>query len=150
MGINGGTHPGCEPAGPGQTYQSLSPLTFSGASLGLTIPTIARKGVFVIVTFTGDPGAQVFLNDELTTTFQPAQSWRGVLLSAFPSSSIGPARSRRWGVIPPSGVLTANYRVPTLPPGEQSQTRFLQAYQIRPNGLTLGTFKTLTVLDSAF
>ncbi len=141
---------GCDPALPGAAYAGEPGFTFSVASLGFTIPAIAREGEFVTVTFTGLPGAKVFLNDELTTTFEAVASRRGVLLSPFPEAQIGPARSRRWGTIPASEVLTAKYRVPMLPPGEDAQTRFLQAYRIGPNGITLGSFRTLTVLDSAF
>jgi hypothetical protein len=145
-----GTSGGCDPALPGAAYAGEPGFTFGVASLGFTIPAVAHEGEFVTVTFTGLPGAQVFLNDELTTTFQAVASWRGILLSPFPEAQIGPARSRRWGTIPASEVLTAQYRVPMLPPGVEAQTRFLQAYRIGPNGITLGTFRTLTVLDSAF
>ncbi len=124
--------------------------TFQAASIGLSIPSIATEGTFVQVTFTGPPGAKVFLNDELTTTFVALASWRGVLISPFPESPFGAARTRRFGTIPASGTLTASYRVPMLLPSEQAQTRFLQAYRIGANGITLGTFRTLTVLDSAF
>jgi hypothetical protein len=145
-----GNEGGCDPAPQGPAYAGEEGFTFSVASLGFTIPAVAREGDFVAVTFTGVPGAQVFLNDGLATTFQAVASWRGVLLSPFPDSIIGPARSRRWGTIPASGVLTAKYRVPTLMPSEEAHTRFLQAYRIGPNGITLGTFRTLTVLDSTF
>jgi hypothetical protein len=141
---------GCDPVAPGNAYSGVPGFTFSVASVGFMMPGVAREGEFVIVQFTGAPGAQVFLNDELTTTFDGVASWRGVQLSPFADSLIGPARARRWGTIPASGVLTASYRVPMLLPGEQAQTRFLQAYRIGSNGITLGTFRTLTVLDSAF
>lgn len=139
------------PGDSGQPFPHATPFVFSAPNLGFSIPAVAREGTHVTVTFTGPPGAHVFLNDELTTTFQGVPSWRGVLLSPFPTSnSSGPVRTRRWGVIPASGELTQVYGVPMLPAGVEAQTRFLQAYRIGPNGLTLGSFKTLTVLDSAF
>jgi hypothetical protein len=147
---NGHDYESCTPIAPGAAYAGATPFTFSVPSLGFTIPAVAREGEFVTVTFTGLPGAKVFLNDELTTTWEAVASQRGVLLSPFPEAQIGPARSRRWGTIPASELLTAQYRVPMLPPGVEAQTRFLQAYRIGRNGITLGTFRTLTVLDSAF
>lgn len=139
------------PADPGQAYPLATPFVFSVPSVGFALPAVAREGTLVTVTFTGPVGAHVFLNDEPTTTFQGVLSWRGVLLSPFPTPSASvPTRSRRWGAIPASGYLTQVYRVPTLPAGVEAQTRFLQAYRVAANGLTLGSFTTLTVLDSAF
>jgi hypothetical protein len=138
------------PADPGQQYPADDPLTIEAASLGLSIPSIAREGQFVTATFIGPPGARVFVNDQTTTTFEASLSWRGVLLSPFDTSG-PPAREIKWGVIPASGVLTRTYAVPTLPAGEEAHTRYLQAYRVGPDGrITLGSFRTLTVLDSAF
>jgi hypothetical protein len=91
----------------------------------------------------------VFVNDRLTTTFEALASWRGVLLAPFAPDG-APVREIKWGVIPSSGELKRTYHVPQLPPGEEAQTHFLQAYRIGANGITLGTFRTLTILDSAF
>ncbi len=125
------------------------PFQYVVSSLELSLPAVARAGTFLTLTFAGDPGDHVYLNDELTTTFALVPSWRGVVIAPFPSATSGPARARRWGVIPASGVLTQVYRAPALPAGVEAQTRFLQAYRIRANGLTLGSFATLTVLDSS-
>lgn len=134
---------------PAPAYYDEVPFQFAVPNIGFMSPHIAREGTFVHVKFIGPPGARVFLNDNLTTTFEGVASWRGVLISPFPPSG-GPARTIKWGVIPSSGELTRTYPVPQLPPGEEAQTRFLQAYRIGPNGVTLGSFRTLTVLDSAF
>ncbi len=147
--INGSQYKFCGPVAPGIAYSGIPAFTFSVASLGFTIPAVAREGTHVTVTFTGEPGSRVYLNDQLTTTFEATASWRGVLLSPFPTAS-APAREIKWGVIPASGVLTRTYPVPQLPPGVQAQTRYLQPYRLGANGITLGSFRTLTVLDSAF
>jgi hypothetical protein len=150
-GANTGPNPfECPRGQPGANFPMSTPFTFAVPNIGFTIPHIAREGTFVQVKFIGPPGARVFLNDELTTTFESVPSWRGVLLSPFPSRGSGPERERRWGIIPASGELNQLYKVPMLPSGEQAQTRFLQAYRVGANGITLGTFRTLTVLDSAF
>jgi hypothetical protein len=139
----------CDPPEFGQTFAGdLTPFSFTAASLGFSIPSIAREGDLVTVTFTGPPGARVYLNDRTTTTFQAVASWRGVLLAPFASAG-APEREIKWGVIPSSGELKRTYPVPQLAPGEEAQTRFLQAYRVGPNGITLGTFRTLTVLDSS-
>jgi hypothetical protein len=141
--------PGCVPATQGAMYADTQPFEFSADSLGFSIPVAAREGEFVTATFTGPPGSRVYVNDRLTTTFEAVASWRGVLLAPF--APVGaPMREIKWGVIPASGTLTRTYAVPELPAGEQAQTRFLQAYRIGANGITLGTFRTLTILDSAF
>lgn len=149
----GNQNPSCPPTQPGASYPVGSPFTFSVPSIGFSIPSIAREGTYVTVKFTGPPGAHVFLNDEPRTMFVAVPSWRGVLLSPFPernASGPGATRSRRWGVIPASGELTQVYKVPMLPAGVQAETRYLQAYRIGANGMTLGSFRTMTVLDSAF
>jgi hypothetical protein len=138
------------PADPGEQYYGPLPFVLPASSLGFAIPSIARAGEFLTVTFTGTPGSRVYLNDDLTTTFEAVPSWRGVLLAPFPRSTAAPVRAIKWGVIPASGVLTRTYNAPQLPLGVQAQTRFLQAYRIGANGITLGSFRTLTVLDSAF
>jgi hypothetical protein len=139
----------CGPAFEGPAYSDLLPFQFQAASLGFSMPAIAREGDFVTVTFTGPPGAHVFVNDRLTTTFEAVASWRGVSLAQFPPDG-APMREIKWGVIPSSGELKRTYHVPQLPPGEEAQTRFLQAYRVGANGITLGSFRTLTILDSAF
>ncbi len=126
------------------------PFQYVVSSLELTLPAIAREGEFLTLTFTGDPGDHVYLNDGVETTFDLVPSYRGVVVAPFPTSSAGPVRERRWGVIPASGVLKQIYRAPILPPGVEAQTRFLQAYRVRANGITLGSFAALTVLDSSF
>jgi hypothetical protein len=147
--IGGSGNAQCNPVGTGPAYSGgISPLVFSVPSVGFSIPSIAREGELVTVKFTSTPGAHVYLNDRTTTTFQPVESWRGVLLSPFPAASAA-TREIKWGVIPASGVLTRTYRVPPLQPGVQAQTRFFQAYRVGPNGITLGSFRTLTVLDSS-
>ncbi len=133
---------------PGAQYVGDVPFQFSASGLGFAIPSVAREGQPLTVTFTGVPGSRVFLNDSLATTFEGTPSWRGVLLSPFPARG-APIREIKWGVIPTSGVLTRTYNVPQLPAGEQAQTRFLQAYRVGANGITLGSFRTLTVLDSS-
>jgi hypothetical protein len=151
LGGTQGTNPfGCPPGQQGPTYPDQTPFTFGVPSIGFMSPHVAREGDFVVVKFIGPPGAHVYLNDELTTTFEGVASWRGVLLSPFPERGSGPERTRRWGVIPSSGELNQVYKVPMLPSGVQAQTRFLQAYRIGANGITLGSFRTLTVLDSSF
>jgi hypothetical protein len=128
-----------------------SPFFYSVSSLGLRLPSIAEEGDHFQIEFSGDPGDQVYLNDGLETseTFDLVASWRGVVVAPFPPPS--PAtRARRWGVIPASGLLKQIYRAPTLPAGVEAQTRFLQVYRIGASGLTLGSFTTLTVLDSSF
>ncbi len=128
-----------------------SPFFYSVSSLGLRLPSIAEEGDYFLIEFTGDPGDHVYLNDGLETSesFDLVASWRGVVVAPFPPPS--PAtRARRWGVIPASGLLKQIYRAPTLPAGVEAQTRFLQVYRIGANGLTLGSFTTLTVLDSSF
>jgi hypothetical protein len=136
------------PADPGEPYSDDFPFLFAASGLGFAIPSIAREGTFVTVTFTGAPGSRVYLNDSLETTFEGVPSWRGVLLAPFLREG-APVRQIKWGVIPASGELTRTYAVPLLPAGEQAQTRFLQAYRIGANGITLGSFRTLTVLDSS-
>ncbi len=133
---------------PAPAYYDEVPFQFAVPSIGFMSPHIAREGTFVHVKFIGPPGARVFLNDELTTTFEAVASWRGVLISPFPPTG-APVRAIKWGVIPASGELTRTYAVPQLPAGEQAQTRFLQAYRVGANGITLGSFRTLTILDSA-
>ncbi len=147
--VNGPGSSECNPANPGPQYSGVLPFEFSVASIGFSIPAIAREGDFVTATFTGPPGARVYVNDRLTTTFEAVASWRGVLLAPFAPDG-APTREIKWGVIPASGELKRTYHVPQLPPGVEAQTRFLQAYRIGANGITLGTFRTLTILDSAF
>jgi hypothetical protein len=143
----------------GELYPDGTPFQFATWGVGFSLPSVAREGEDVLITFTSDTVDEsglispdpVFLNDSLSTTFEGAPSWRGVLLAPFPTPTPGPQRERRWGVVPPStgdGVLSQVYRVPQLPPGVQAQTRFLQAYRKGPGGITLGGFRTLTVLDS--
>jgi hypothetical protein len=146
-GNPGGGNPAC-PASPGPQYSDDVPFTFATSALGFAIPSVAREGQSVTVTFTGVPGSRVFLNDSLETTFQGLPSWRGVLISPFPDRG-APLREIKWGVIPASGELNRTYHVPQLPSGVEAQTRFLQAYRVGANGITLGSFRTLTVLDSA-
>jgi hypothetical protein len=147
------------PVDNGDLYPDGTPFLFATWGIGFSLPSVAREGEDVLITFTSDTVNEagmiqpdpVFLNDGLLTTFEALPSWRGVLLSPFPTPTPGPQRERRWGVIPPAqgdGVLSQVYRVPQLPPGVQAQTRFLQAYRKGPNGITLGGFRTLTVLDS--
>lgn len=140
-------------ADPGPQYASTggaSPFFYVVSNLGLRTPSIVHEGEYFQIEFTGDPGDQVYLNDGLSTsdTFDLVASWRGVVVAPFPPAS--PAtRARRWGVIPASGHLKQIYRAPILPGGVEAETRFLQAYRIGANGLTLGDFATLTVLDSS-
>jgi hypothetical protein len=147
------------PAPPGGANQGpqyaatggASPFFYSVSSLGLRVPSIAEEGDSFQIEFSGDPGDRVYLNDGLETseTFDLVASWRGVVVAPFPPQS--PAtRARRWGVIPASGLLKQIYRAPLLAPGVEAQTRFLQVYRIGASGLTLGSFTTLTVLDSSF
>ncbi|MFN0243617.1 MAG: hypothetical protein ACKVWV_12050 [Planctomycetota bacterium] len=143
------------PTGPGadhgEAFSSADPFVYGVPSLGFATEAVAREGTTVDVTFTGEPGDQVYLNDALSTVFQGVPSWRGFVIAPFASANHpGAPRVRRWGVIPASGVLTKTYRVPALPSGVEAQTRFLQAYRLHGTGLTLGSFATLTVLDSAF
>ncbi len=147
--INGPGSFKCDPVSAGPPFSGIPPFSFSVPSLGFSMPAIAREGEFVTVTFTGPPGARVHVNDRLTTTFEAVASWRGVLLAPFAPDG-APTREIKWGVIPASGELKRTYHVPQLPPGVEAQTRFLQAYRIGANGITLGTFRPLTILDSAF
>jgi hypothetical protein len=148
VSINGPGTTECDPANAGPAFSGIPQFQLSAASLGFSIPSIAREGDIVTVKFTGPPGSRVSLNDQLTTTFEPLASLRGVLLSPFPAAG-APTREIKWGVIPASGELMRTYHVPQLSPGVQAQTRFLQAYRVAANGITLGSFRTLTVLDSA-
>jgi hypothetical protein len=47
-------------------------------------------------------------------------------------------------------VLTRVYHTPALPAGVEAPMRFHQDYRICANGLTLGSFATLTVPGSHF
>ncbi len=143
--------PGADPGPQYSATGGASPFFYNVSSLGLRVPSIAEEGDYFQIEFTGDPGDHVYLNDGLETSesFDLVPSWRGVVVAPFPPNT-PPTRARRWGVIPASGVLKQVYRAPVLPAGVESQTRFLQAYRVRASGITLGSFTTLTVLDSSF
>lgn len=134
---------------PGPQFIGGPPLSYTGFGLDLSMPAVAQENTFITLTFSGLPGDHVYLNDGLDTTFTPVDAWRGVVIAPFPPASGVPLRTRRWGVIGSwSTTVTALYRVPMLPVGVEAQTRFLQAYAVRADGITLGSFATLTVLDS--
>lgn len=129
-----------------QTTGSGSLFTFAVSPLSLDAPSIVRAGQSITITVHGDPGDRISLLESDETVFQNIPSWRGFLLV----ERTVPSRVRKLGVVPTSGVLTRTVHAGELPSGVESKTRYVQVYRTRGDGITLGGFVPLTVVDAAF
>lgn len=130
---------------PGAPIIGGPPLEHFVTSVHLSAPAAAIHGSSVPLTFRGQPGDHVFLNESLTTTYSVVPRFRGVVLVPFPAANVA---VHKWGVIPPSGVLTRHYSLPTLPTGVNGRTHFLQAYCGGANGVTLGNSVAIAAVRS--
>ena len=149
---------GGAPGGPGSCNGSTGApgLPFSGtgthvdfqvAKLQMQAPWLARESTPLPITLQGEPGVEVYLIASDKTIFAGAATWRGVRVVR----KVGPLDPQIvLGTMPPSGVMTVNLPIPMLAPSEQAHTYFLQAYRRGPNGIVMGSFSTLTVLDQSF
>ncbi len=112
-------------------------------ALRLTVPTVAREGETITLTFQGASGDRVTLLLGHKTGFRERNN--GVTL-------IGAPVSRYFmGTIGPSGVLSVSTVVPALSPGVGADNVWLQALAWHTNRtLTFGSFSVVTVLDSVY
>jgi hypothetical protein len=132
---------------------------FAVPHLKLTTPSVVRELQTVPLTVHGRPGDDIYLYMSQETPFRGLPSWHGVQLATYPPpSSTAPPGTKpltryRWilGTIPASGVLDTSFSFPDLGANVSAQTWFLQAWRHSPvDGYTLGSFRALTVLDSAY
>jgi hypothetical protein len=143
----GGAAPPCGTAGPtGAPVENSGTLNSDPTTaLSLTAPTVAREGQAITLTFTGAPGDLVNLIAGTQTTFQELPM--GPLL-VQPGATAIPLRGPL-GMIGPSGVLTASYHLPLLPPGVGALNLWFQGLARHADGKrTLGSFTVVTVIDS--
>lgn len=120
--------------------------TYAVSPLALDAPNVVRAGSAITLTIYGDPGDPVYLLESDETAFQFIPSWRGFVLVERST----PSRVKKLGRVPASGVMTRTYHAGDLPNGVESKTRHLQIYRILGNGVTLGGYAPLTVVDAAF
>lgn len=120
---------------------------YAGSSLELSARTPVREGTTLLLTLRGDPGsvACVIASDE--TVFLDVPLLAGIRIVPLPML---PARVRKFGPIPTSGVLFVPWPIASLPTGVDVAPQYLQAYALRSGSATIGTFVPVVVLDAAF
>jgi hypothetical protein len=148
-GVGGQACGGLFPPGPDGVPRSGEGSTFDFAvpKLVLDAARVAREQSVVPMTIRGRPGDELSLVFGSFTPFRAASSLKGVLLGRSPA----PQFVAMLGPIPASGELQTSLVVPELGPGIASKTWFLQIWSWNPvDGVTLGSFSPLTLLDSSY
>lgn len=157
QGGGGAGQPGQAITGSGQIF------VFSQPKIRFEVPSPVRELQTVTLVVRGRPGDEVRMFKALHSPFLPMAMWHGVVLARNPESmrqlDLGkrfglPATPQAYtilGIIPASGVLTLNYQFGDLGPFTTEQTWFLQAWRDSPiDGLTVGSMRAVTVLDSSY
>jgi len=121
--------------------------TYSASRIEMQVPSVAREGTNLPLTIRAQPGDEVFLSSSRETVFDVMPSWSGVLLA----NQVTSPRIMILGSVPPSGILNVTLSIPDQGPGFSASTRFLQVLRRSSTGqVTLGSFATVTVLDSVY
>jgi predicted outer membrane repeat protein len=126
------------------------------AGAGLVIPYAGSARVFTAERITGDrelwnvsvsgvPGDRVFLVDNDRPTLTAAQPVLGVTLVPQPPGALA-----QLGVIPASGVLSVQARIPGLPAGASTRQRFVQGLVLDSAGQSWPSTPLLRVELSRF
>jgi len=126
---------------PGSVFTQLA-----GTARRAAMRVPVREATVVPVVLTGVPGELAYLTEWNDAGFLYIPLYGGVRLERAPL-----LRRIPMGIVPPSGTLASTLTIPSLPPGIQARTYFLQAYFVDPtNAVRLGSAFGQVVLDSSF
>lgn len=119
--------------------------TLAGPVTQLEFPRVAREATTVNVMVASAPGAVGFLFASQNAAHTSNAAYNGPILVKGPYEVRTPL-----GALP-SGSTTLSLQLPTLPPGVESQTWFVQALVRSPTGGTFaGECRPLVIVDDAF
>jgi hypothetical protein len=138
---------GCgNPGNPGLSYQihNGSAGVLVGSPREITLQSLAYEGSLIAFTAVGAPGERVHVTVSSAPDFQFDPALLGCRLQRFPLLQT----SAPLGVIPVSGVLQTQLRMPTLRAGDQAGTFIVQALFVSPGGAAqLGNATAIALAD---
>lgn len=119
--------------------------TLAGPITQLELPRVAREATTVNVMVTSAPGAVGFLFASQHAAHTSNAAYNGPILVKGPYEVRTPLGALA------SGATTLSLQLPTLPPGVESQTWFVQALVRSPSGGAFaGECRPLVIVDDAF
>ena len=144
--IGGPSNPCNGPPGlPLELVDGATSTSLPGIARRLSSSSIVRAGSGLTLTFEAPPGEVALL------TVSAAPGWRDRIPWQYgPALGSGPAWAGAVGIVPASGSLTRVFTMPTIPLGEDSDVRYLQAAFLAPGESRLGSPSTVVVLDPQY